>query len=86
MQSLLLIHHSWIFQGSRETFVQLQFYRNVLITFCRRLLSQDGTILRLQQRPQRPDDTWLEWVRGEAERRILYFTWSKNLSIGPGDS
>lgn len=82
MQTLLLFHCLRIFTGNRQPFVELQFYRNVLITFCRRLLAQDGTVLRLQTNPERPCDAWLRWVRGEAERRVLYFTWSKQCPRG----
>lgn len=83
MQSMLLFQHSLIFSGRRHAFIHLQFYRNVLITFSRRLLSQDGSVLRVQTISERPSNVWLEWVRTEAERRIIYFTWSEECLTSP---
>ncbi|KAI5363912.1 hypothetical protein Slin15195_G095670 [Septoria linicola] len=75
MQSLLLFHHEMWFAGDKPAIVHLQLYRNVLVTLCRQLLSQDGTVLRGDPQPEQSNDPWLQWVRGEAKRRMLYFTW-----------
>jgi hypothetical protein len=79
MQSLLLLQHCLLFSGDRKTFIRLQFHRSVLVTLCRQLLSQDGTVLRGHLTAERPSDPWLQWIRTESERRIIYFTWSKHI-------
>ncbi|KAF2650005.1 hypothetical protein K491DRAFT_156432 [Lophiostoma macrostomum CBS 122681] len=75
MQSLLLLQLCLLFSGDRRTFARLQFHRSSLVTFCRQLLSQDGTMLRTHATAERPSNPWLQWVRIESERRTLYFTW-----------
>ncbi|OAL42842.1 hypothetical protein IQ07DRAFT_686151 [Pyrenochaeta sp. DS3sAY3a] len=75
MQSLLLLQHCMLFAGDRKTFIQLQSHRSVLITLSRQLLSQDGTVLHRHDVAERAPNPWLQWVRNEAERRVLYFTW-----------
>jgi hypothetical protein len=77
MQSLLLLQLCMMFDGSRKTFIRLQLNRSVLITLCRKLLSQDGSVLNSHEIAEIPPDPWLQWVRIEAERRVLYFTWSE---------
>lgn len=77
MQSLFLLQLCLLFAGDRKLFMRLQAHRSLLVTLCRQVLSKDGTVLHNHGAVETPDNEWLQWVRGEAERRIVYFTWSE---------
>lgn len=58
--------------------MELQDYRNVLATLCRQLLSREGNFMRPRATPEHTDDSWSQWITGEAKRRVIYYTWSKH--------
>ncbi|KAF9871028.1 2, 4-dichlorophenol 6-monooxygenase [Colletotrichum karsti] len=74
-QSLLLFQQSIWLAGERNLVVELQFYRNILVTLCRQLLARDGTLMRTRTHTEDVNHAWFQWIRTEAKRRIVYFTW-----------
>jgi len=57
--------------------VNVQLYRNVLVTLCRQFISQDGNSLHNHLVSETTNHNWLQWVRSEARHRLVYFTWRK---------
>jgi hypothetical protein len=76
-QSLLLFQQVCLSIGRRDALVDVQLYRNVLVTLCRQFISQDGNPLHNHLVPEATNQSWLQWVRSEARRRLVYFTWRK---------
>ena len=76
-QALLLFQQACLSMGNRDALVAVQLYRNVLVTLCRQFISQDGNPLHNHFVPETTDHGWLQWVRSEAMRRLVYFTWRK---------
>lgn len=67
--------------GRRDALVDVQLYRNVLVTLCRQFISQDGNPLHNHLVPETTNHGWLQWVRSEAMHRLVYFTWRKCFCI-----
>lgn len=82
-QSLLLFQLSLWHSGDRNIGIEMQLYRNVLVTLCRQLLSREGTFIRRPTPDEDMNHEWLEWIRAESKRRIIYFTWSKSSLVNP---
>ena len=80
-QALLLLQQVCLSIGRRDALVDVQLYRNVLITLCRQFIAQDGNPLHNHLVSETTNHTWLQWVRSEARRRLVYFTWRKWTSI-----
>jgi hypothetical protein len=76
-QALLLFQQVCLSMGRRDALVDVQLYRNVLVTLCRQFISQDGNPLHNHLVPETTNHTWLQWVRSEARHRLVYFTWRK---------
>jgi hypothetical protein len=76
-QALLLFQQVCLSTGIRDALVGVQLYRNVLVTLCRQFISQDGNPLHNHLAPETTNHGWLQWVRSEAMRRLVYFTWRK---------
>lgn len=80
-QSHLLFQQSLWLSGEWAVTVELQFYRNILITLCRLLLSREGTLMHTHTSTEDANDAWLQWIQAEAKRRIVHFTYSKSYLI-----
>lgn len=76
-QALLLLQQTCLSIGRRDALVDVQLYRNVLVTLCRQFIAQDGNPLHNHLVPETTNNTWLQWVRSEARRLLVYFTWCK---------
>ncbi|OHF01528.1 hypothetical protein CORC01_03284 [Colletotrichum orchidophilum] len=74
-QSLLLFQQNLWLSGEVNTVIKLQFYRNILVTLCRQLLSREGTLMYTHTSGEDVNHGWSQWIRAEAKRRIIYFTW-----------
>ncbi|EYB27025.1 hypothetical protein FG05_04725 [Fusarium graminearum] len=74
-QSHLLFQQSLWLSGEWAVTVELQFYRNILITLCRLLLSREGTLMHTHTSTEDANDAWLQWIQAEAKRRIVHFTY-----------
>ncbi|KAK1712534.1 fungal-specific transcription factor domain-containing protein [Colletotrichum lupini] len=74
-QSLLLFHQSQWLSGERSIVIEVQFYRNILVTLCRQLLSREGTLMHTHTSAEDANHAWSQWIRAEAKRRIIHFTW-----------
>ncbi|PTD04170.1 hypothetical protein FCULG_00000038 [Fusarium culmorum] len=75
-QSHLLFHQSLWLSGEWAVTVELQFYRNILITLCRLLLSREATLMHTHTPTEDANNAWLQWIQAEAKRRIVHFTYS----------
>ena len=80
-QALLLVQQVCLSIGRRDALVDVQLYRNVLVTLCRQFIAQDGNPLHNHLVPETTSHTWLQWVRSEARRRLVYFTWCKYILV-----
>ncbi|KXH47518.1 hypothetical protein CSIM01_13268 [Colletotrichum simmondsii] len=74
-QSLLLIHQNQWLSGERSIVIEVQFYRNILVTLCRQLLSREGTLMHTHASAEDANHAWSQWIQAEAKRRIIHFTW-----------
>ncbi|KAK7441067.1 hypothetical protein Landi51_10270 [Colletotrichum acutatum] len=74
-QSLLLFHQSQWLSGERSVIIEVQFYRNILVTLCRQLLSREGTLMHTHTSAEDANHAWSQWIQAEAKRRIIHFTW-----------
>ena len=70
-----MLYHFKFSSGIREEMFVFQLHRNSLVVLCRQLLSMEGSFFREQQSTQTTGDSWIQWVRNEAVRRVLHFTW-----------
>ncbi|KAF5227675.1 hypothetical protein FAUST_11621 [Fusarium austroamericanum] len=75
-QSHLLFQQSLWLSGEWAVTVELQFYRNILITICRLLLSREGTLMHTHTPMEDANNAWLQWIQAEAKRRIVHFTYN----------
>ncbi|KAK2023937.1 hypothetical protein LX32DRAFT_627120 [Colletotrichum zoysiae] len=73
-QSHLLFQQSLWLSGEWRVIVEVQLYRNILVTLCRQLLSREGTVMHT---PSTEDGNyaWSQWIQAEGKRRVVHFTW-----------
>ncbi|KAF4332152.1 hypothetical protein FBEOM_14057 [Fusarium beomiforme] len=78
-QSHLLFQQSLALSGEWSVIVEAQFYRNILVTLCRLLLSREGTLMHSPASTEDMNHAWFQWIQAESKRRVVHFTYTSEL-------
>lgn len=77
-QSILLLQLCLLFNGKKHGIIDLQFQRDILITFIRPMLAKYGSIFKLPEVPGGRETAWKKWIVTESWLRLAYFAWCKD--------